>query len=123
MSGLELRTKEALEELGFFQNEDYIFNSSYSKLTDFCRRVLKPDFRFFDYKIIIEADGRQHFKPTSFGGYIQEAEDNFKYIQEADEIKNNFCKKFNYKMIRIKYTEIKDVLAILHYELENIDII
>jgi len=30
ISGLELRTKEALEQLGFIENEDYIFNSSYS---------------------------------------------------------------------------------------------
>jgi gas vesicle protein len=120
MSGLELRTKEALEQLGFFQDKDYIFNSSYSKLTDFCGRPIRPDFRFFDYKIIIEADGIQHYKPQSFGGYKEEAEDNFKSTQESDEIKNNFCEKFGYKMIRIKYTEIKNVLSILHSELDDI---
>ena len=121
MSGLELRTKEALEQLGFIEDKDYIFNSSYSKLTDFCGRTLRPDFRFFDYKIIIEVDGEQHFKSKRFGGISSEqSEENFKSTQECDQIKNNFCEKFRYKMIRIKYTEIKDVLSILHYELDDI---
>ena len=120
MSGLELRTKEALNTLGFVENEDYIFNSSYSKLTDFCGRPLRPDFRFIHHKIMIECDGMQHSIPRSFGGYKEEAEDNFKKIQETDNIKNEFCEKYGYKMIRVKYNEIKNVLEILHYELENI---
>ena len=121
ISGLELRTKEALEQLGFIENEDYIFNSSYSKLTDYCGRCLRPDFRLFDHKIMIEVDGAQHFKPSTFGGISSEqAEEIFKLTQECDQIKNNFCEKFRYKMIRIKYTEIKDVLSILHYELDDI---
>jgi len=117
MSGLELRIKEALEQLGFFQDKDYIFNSSYSKLTDFCGR---PDFRFLNYKIMTEGDGIQHSKPKTFGGTKEEAENNFKSTQESDKIKNNFCEKFGYKMIRIKYTEIKNVLSILHSELDDI---
>ena len=121
MSGLELRTKEALNKLGFVENEDYIFNSSYSKLTDFCGRILRPDFRFINHKIIIECDGIQHFKAITFGGIsTEQAEKNFKSTQETDDIKNNFCEKYGYKMIRIKFNEIKDLLSILHYELENI---
>ena len=121
ISGLELRTKEALEQLGFIEDVDYIFNSSYSKLTDYCGRPLRPDFRFFDHKIIIETDGEQHFKAKTFGGISQEcAEEFFKLTQECDQIKNNFCEKFGYKMIRISYKDIKDVLSILHSELDDI---
>ena len=121
ISGLELRTKEALEHLGFIEDVDYIFNSSYSKLTDYCGRHLRPDFRFFDHKIIIEADGEQHFKPRNFGNISQErAEENLKQTQECDQIKNNFCEKFRYKMIRISYKDIKDVLSILHSELDEV---
>jgi len=120
-SGLELRTTEALEQLGFIEDIDYIFNSSYSKLTDFCGRPLRPDFRFFDYKIIIEADGRQHFNPVTFGGISKElSKEQFNLTQESDKIKDNFCKKYGYKMIRISFKDIKDVLSILHYELENV---
>ena len=53
----------------------------------------------------------------------EEAEDNLKKIQETDNIKNEFCEKYGYKMIRINYNEIKNVLEILHYELENIGIL
>jgi hypothetical protein len=121
MSGLELRTKEALNTLGFVENEDYIFNSSYSKLTDFCGRPLRPDFRFINHKIIIECDGIQHFKAITFGGISTEkAEKTFKSTQETDNIKNEFCEKYCYKMIRIKFNEIKDLLRILHYELLDI---
>jgi KRAB domain-containing zinc finger protein len=119
MSGLELRTKEALITLGFDET-DFLFNSSYSKLTDFCGRPLRPDFRFIHHKIMIECDGMQHSIPHSFGGYKEEAEDNFKKIQESDNIKNEFCEKYGYKMIRINYNEIKNVLEILHYELLDI---
>ena len=120
MSGLELRTKEALEQLGFFKDEDYIFNCTYSKLTDFCGKNLKPDFRFFKHKIIIEIDGSQHFKPKTFGSSREEAEEQFLKTQEHDQIKNNFCRIYGYKMIRIKYTEIINTLKILHSELDDI---
>ena len=120
-SGLELRTTEALEQLGFIEDIDYIFNSSYSKLTDYCGKHLRPDFRFLDHKIMIEADGEQHFKPATFCGISKErAEENFKLTKEYDQIKNNFCKKYGYKMIRIKHNEIKDVLEILQFELDKI---
>jgi hypothetical protein len=120
-SGLELRTTEALEQLGFIEDIDYIFNSSYSKLTDFCGKKLRPDFRFLDHKIIIEADGKQHFKPQTFGGISSErSEELFKLTQEYDKIKDNFCEKFGYRMIRIKHNEIKDILSILHSELDDI---
>jgi very-short-patch-repair endonuclease len=69
---------------------------------------------------MIEADGRQHDYPTTFGGISQEqAEEKLKQTQECDQIKNNFCEKFGYKMIRISHKDIKDVLSILHVELEE----
>ena len=104
----------------FLEDIDYIFNSSYSKLTDYCGKRLRPDIRFFDHKIIIEADGRQHFEAVTFGNISQErAEEIFKLTQENDKIKNNFCEKFGYKMIRISHKDIKDILSILQVELEE----
>jgi hypothetical protein len=120
MSGLEFKAKEALEILGFNQQEDYIFNQSYSKLTDYCGKRLRPDFRFIKHKIIIEVDGGQHYKPMMFGNSQEEAEDNFKIIQDNDKIKNDFCRIYGYKMIRIKYTEIMNLLEILHSDLDEI---
>jgi uncharacterized Zn-finger protein len=117
ISSLEFNVKNSLINLGFIENDDYIFNSSYFKLTDFCGRPLRPDFRFLYFKCIIEADGKQHSKPINFGGISnEEAEINFKYTQKCDTIKNKFCEKFGYKMIRIKHDE-KNILGFLHSEL------
>ena len=120
MSGLEFKTKETLEIIGFNQQEDYIFNQTYSKLTDYCGKHLRPDFRFIKHKIIIEVDGSQHYKVKEFGSSKEEAVSNFKIIQENDKIKNDFCRIYGYKMIRIKYTEIMNLLEILHSELDEI---
>jgi hypothetical protein len=120
MSGLEFKTKEALETLGFIRDEDYIFNQSYSKLTDYCGKCLRPDFRFIRHKIIIECDGSQHYKVKEFGSSKEKAEEQFIKTQENDQIKNDFCRIYGYKMIRIKYDQIMNMLEILHSELDDI---
>ena len=51
----------------------------------------------------------------------ERAEENLKQAQECDQIKNNFCEKFEYKMIRISHKDIKDILSILQFELEEIN--
>ena len=121
ISGLESRCIEALETLGLYEDNDYVFNNSFPKLTLYCNKILRPDIRFLNHKIIIELDGKQHYEPVNFGGISQErAEENLKLCQDNDNLKNDFCKEFNYKMIRIKYTDIVDMLGILHYELLDI---
>jgi hypothetical protein len=121
ISGLEMRCMEALFELGFEQDTDYIYNKSFSQLTDWCGKFLRPDIRFINHKIIIELDGSQHHKPKTFGGMsIEEAEENFENIQHSDKLKNDFCRIYGYKMIRIPYTKITDMLSILHSKLEEI---
>jgi len=55
---------------------------------------LRADFKFKNYPIIIETDGRQHFIVT-YG------EDELKEIQERDEIKNKWCKEHGYILIRV----------------------
>ena len=121
ISGLEMRCVEALFELGFEQDTDYIYNKSFSELTDWSGKILRPDIRFINHKIIIETDGEQHHKPKTFGGCSQEeAEENFKLTQHNDKLKNDFCKVYGYKMIRIPYTEVTNILGILHNELEEI---
>ena len=121
ISGLELRCMEALAYLGFEQHEDYIYNKSFSELTDWSGKSLRPDIRFIHHKIIIELDGEQHYKPRTFGGISEEqSEENFKLTQENDKLKNDFCRIYGYKMIRIPYTYITDMLTILHLELQDI---
>lgn len=66
-----------------------------------CMNILPLPFDFYlpDYKTCIEFDGIQHFKPIDFWGGKQ----NLNYIKNNDNIKNEYCKNNNIKLIRIKY--------------------
>ena len=121
ISSGKFKVIQALEELGLFENEDYIHDSTLSELTDYCKRNLRFDFRLLNHKIIIEYDGIQHYMPKTFGGISQEqAELNFEETKLCDKLKDDFCKEFNYKMIRISYKDYPNILSILHSELIDI---
>ena len=105
----EVKIKETLESM----NIEYQYNTSY-KVKD--KNLLQWDFILTEYDtpIFIEYDGRQHFKPTTFGGISKErAIENFEKQKRHDEIKNNFCKENDYLLLRIKYTEFGDIPRIL----------
>jgi very-short-patch-repair endonuclease len=120
MSGLEMRCKEVLTDLGFTEDKDYIYNHTFCELTDWCNKRLRPDFRFINHKIMIECDGSQHYKVKEFGSTREEAEKNFKKTKENDRIKDSFCDTFGYKMIRIPYWDIMKMKEILSVELNDI---
>ena len=52
--------------------------------------------------ILIEVDGEQHYKDYYNKKTLRKGE-TFKERQKLDNIKNNFCKKENIKLIRIPY--------------------
>lgn len=57
---------------------------------------------------IIEFDGKQHIygPDTEYWGHTT---DTLESIKEKDCIKNNFCLKHHYKLIRIPYTKIENI--------------
>ena len=63
----------------------------------------------FDFYVndtyLIEYDGIQHFKPT----FNQLNENNFLLTQSHDEYKNQWCKENNIPLIRISYTQLKNL--------------
>jgi KRAB domain-containing zinc finger protein len=120
LSGLEMRCKETLTDLGFVEDVDYIYNHTFSKLTDYCGQHLRPDFRFINHKIMIECDGSQHYKVKEFGSSREDAEKNFEKTKANDKVKDEFCDQFGYKMIRIPYWDIMNILEILSVELYDI---
>jgi len=71
------------------------------------KRPLKFDFFLTELNTCIEFDGIQHFKPVDFFGGTPSYLENLK----RDNIKNDFCKKNNIKLIRIAYYD--DPLNIL----------
>lgn len=74
---------------------------------------LRFDFYLKKQNVLIEFQGKQHYKPIErLGG-----EENFKIIQKHDEIKRKFCLEHNIKEIEIPYTEYKNIGSILAEEL------
>lgn len=69
------------------------------------KQMLPFDFYLPDYNTCIEFQGEQHYKKDSF--YWSEK------LMEHDEIKRNFCKKHNIKLIEIPYWEKNNISNIL----------
>jgi hypothetical protein len=63
--------------------------------------LLPFDFYLPKQNTCIEFDGKHHFEINNFFG----GKKSFKNIKKNDNIKNDFCKNYNIKIIRIKYTE------------------
>ena len=74
--------------------------------------LMRWDFQvFFEEKLIgfIEYDGKQHFEAIKFWGGQQALLD----IQRRDIIKNEYCQKNNYLLLRIPYTEFANISDIV----------
>ena len=58
------------------------------------------DFYLPDYNIAIECQGRQHFEPVDFSGNGEKyAINEYKLLQERDNIKNKLCKEHKIKIL------------------------
>ncbi len=81
-------------------------------------KELPFDFAIFyptgELKCLIEYDGEQHFK---FVKLWHGDEEGFKLQQLRDNIKTNYCKSHNIKLIRIPYTEFDNIENILKLNL------
>ncbi len=98
---------------GEFVISEYLKNKNikfkYQKTFKNCRspknRPLLFDFYLPEYNTIIEYDGEQHYIKTEiFGG-----DKSFENLQLYDEIKDNFCKETNIRIIRIPYYELDTI--------------
>lgn len=70
---------------------------------------LSYDF-FVDNYLLIEIQGGQHFKPTTFGGRSKlESIEAFKQQQEHDRLKREFAKENGYELLEIPYFGTKDL--------------
>jgi hypothetical protein len=96
----------------FLESNNIKYNYQHSFNNCFYKRSLKFDFYIEDKNTCIEYDGEQHFGPVNiFGG-----EESFNIQKKLDNIKNNFCKENDIKLIRIPYFEkenINDILSFL----------
>lgn len=66
--------------------------------------MLPFDFYLPDYNVCIEYDGEHHYRPLEmWGGY-----EKFLTNQDNDNIKNEYCKNNNIKLLRLPYTYSKN---------------
>ncbi len=98
----------------FLNNHDINYVREYR--FDDCKnkRTLPFDFYLPDYNICIEFDGKQHFEYIEF---FDKTKEKFELRKRNDEIKNEYCKHNNIKLIRISYLDKDKIEDILHKEL------
>ena len=107
----ELRIKNYLEKKSFLFEEQKTFNDCVNPKTN---ALLKFDFYLPNYNYCIEYDGEQHFKIIDhFGG-----KEEFIERQYRDNLKNQYCKDNNIKLIRIPYWDYNNIEKILDKNIE-----
>ena len=110
----EIFIRKTLEQYKF-NNEIINFNHQYV-LND-CKDILVLPFDFavwgkYDL-FLIEYQGSQHTKSFKFFG----GNDKFEIQQRHDQIKRDYCKNNNIKLIEIDYKDLKNIPDILSKEL------
>lgn len=98
----EKRVKTQLENLGINFQREQTFEECRNPKTN---KRLRFDFYLPDYNCCIEYDGYTHFGAN--GGW--NTEENLRGIQYRDSIKNRFCENNNIRLVRIPYTDFKQI--------------
>lgn len=109
-----LGSKGELEIENLLKNNNFLYSKEVilPELLQETKRALRFDFIVYEedgiINRIIEFDGRQHLQgpDTDYWGHSC---DSLETIQEKDKIKNNFCLKHNYKLVRIPYTKLGSI--------------
>lgn len=114
----EMAILEFLKENNINYKTEYWFEN----LKGDTNKPLQFDFAILDEQnnliMLIEYDGQQHFETVNFGGISESrALKNFKTTLKHDEMKNQYCKNKNIKLLRIPYWEFDNIETILKKEL------
>ena len=96
-----VKVKQCLEQLQLSFEEEKTFEDCYT----FKGYPYYFDFYLPDYNCCIEYDGKQHY----VGWPIDNKRASVEYIQKNDQIKTDYCKNNNIKLIRIPYTEFDNI--------------
>jgi hypothetical protein len=100
-------------------NNNNIYNIPQHTFPD-CKyiNVLEFDFYLPDFTTCIEFQGQQHYFPVDFAGRGKKwADEEFRKNQIRDQIKRNYCKENNIKLIEVPYYDFDNIEEILNKEL------
>lgn len=110
--------EKAIERFLIDHNIPYIYQKEFEDCK--CTYNLPFDFYIPSKNICIEYDGEFHFGPIKRASSMTDADAQMAYenLVKRDEIKTNYCIKNNIKLIRIPYTELKNINNILTTQLD-----
>lgn len=79
------------------------------------KKLLSFDHYLSEYNMCIEYQGIQHYEPVDFAGKGEKwAEEQFKENQIKDQVKRDYCKNNNIKLIEIPYWDFNNIEKILN---------
>jgi len=123
MSRGEQTVYDILEELGLDHGTDFKTEYKFKNLLGIGNRQLRYDFVVFDKEelLLIEFDGRQHYKPVRF--QKDDSDEKVQQIYEMtrchDKRKNKFAKKHEYPLLRIKYSDVNSAKELIEEFLKD----
>jgi len=123
MSRGEQTVYDILEELGLDHGTDFKTEYKFKNLLGIGNRQLRYDFVVFDKEelMLIEFDGRQHYKPVRF--QKDDSDEKVQQIYEMtrchDKRKNKFAKKHEYPLLRIKYSDVNNAKELIEEFLKD----
>lgn len=94
----EIRMFRALDEV--FSGQYYIRNGYYSFLLSPKKAPMQLDIYYPDLKLAFEYDGSQH---SQYNEYFFRNQQQFKYLQRCDALKDRLCKELGITLIRITH--------------------
>ena len=106
--------------------EKWSFKITRQKTFENCvdKRCLPFDIYLDEYNVLIEYQGEQHYNPIRYSSETQEEViKKFKYTQNHDNIKRQYCINNNIPLIEIPYWEFDDLEYYLFDELVKLNII
>lgn len=117
----EMKISKILQKYNVEYKKEYTFKDCRDKHPlPFDFGILKDD----ELLCLIEYDGSQHFSVSRFNGMTWErAKSSYETGLLHDEMKNNYCKKNNIPILRIKYTQINEIEALIIQFLKDLNIL
>ena len=123
MSRGEKTVYDTLEELGLEHGTDFKNRIQIQEAQKNGDRQLRYDFAVFDKEdlLLIEFDGRQHFKPVRWqhNESNEKVQERYDMIRCHDKRKNKFAKKHEYPLLRIKYSDVNNAKELIEEFLKD----
>lgn len=80
-------------------------------------QYLRVDFYLEKYRLFIEYNGEQHYKNC---GWYKNSKRNLEMQQLRDEVLREYCQKYNYNLLEIKYSDFDNIGRLIQEKIKEI---